>query len=82
MESTVPLPPPVVSTQLGRLFVCFQCGESLKAKVAKDIECVGKKKLLGGRLIATRQSTPCAPLSDVAEIHTDKTREHSLRPPR
>jgi hypothetical protein len=24
------------------------------------------KKLLGGRLIATRQSTPCVPLSDVA----------------
>jgi hypothetical protein len=28
--------------------------------------CVGKEKHLARRLIATRQSTPCAPLSDVA----------------
>ena len=40
--------------------------------------CVGKKKHLDGRLIATRQSTLCGPLTDVAGKHTDKTRERSL----
>jgi hypothetical protein len=41
--------------------------------------CVGKKKHLGGRLIATNRSTSCAPLTDVALIHTYKTRGQSLR---
>ena len=43
---------------------------------------VGKNKNSGRReeeVLATRQSTPCGPLTDVAEIHTDKTREQSLR---
>ena len=34
--------------------------------ITKIGRCVGKKKHLARRLIATHQSTPCAPLSDVA----------------
>jgi hypothetical protein len=41
--------------------------------------CVGKKAHLARRLIATHQSNPCAPLSDVVRIHEVKTREQSLR---
>ena len=44
-----------------------------------DTECERKKKHLDGRLIATRRSIPCVPLSDVAYIHTAKTPEQSLR---
>ena len=40
---------------------------------------VGKKKHLARRLMATSQGNYCGPLTDVAEIHTDKTREQSLR---
>jgi hypothetical protein len=40
-------------------------GSSVAAANIDFMKCVGKKKHLARRLIATHQSTPCAPLSDV-----------------
>ena len=41
--------------------------QAIQAAIARrEKVCVGQKKHLGGRLIATRQSTPYSPLSDVA----------------
>ena len=79
IEAIEPVPGPVPALLPG--FATVPVSRTREPKRRQRLWCVGKKKHLGGRLIATRHSTPCgacAPLSDVAEIHTDKMREQSL----